>query len=79
MGIAAVLGGDSRFLVSELEPGTIRTWLQFGNLASLPQTVELQSHGVTEVEYVLGGGGHLEAQVLDTSGRIVDPTTIVLA
>ena len=74
----AVLGGDSRFLVSELEPGTIRTWLQFGNLASLPQTVELQSHGVTEVEYVLGGGGHLEAQVLDTSGRIVDPATLRL-
>ncbi|MGE0191929.1 MAG: carboxypeptidase regulatory-like domain-containing protein [Planctomycetota bacterium] len=74
----AVLGADSRFLVSQLEAGTVRVWLQFGRLASLPQTVELEPHGVTDVDFRLGGGGTVEADVRETSGRIVDPATLRL-
>ncbi len=74
----ATLDAENRFLLTRVEPGRLRLWLQFGRLASMPQDVELRPLEVLDVEFALGGGGRIEGRVVDASGRIVDPAMLRL-
>ncbi len=69
---------DGTFQLSGVKPGRYRAWVRVGNLSSEATDIEIRSLEETAVTFPLGGGGSLELRIWDSSGRIVDPASVVL-
>jgi hypothetical protein len=62
----------------DLVPRKYVLQVRSGERSSLPMDVEIESHRVTAVTVILGGGGTVELTVTDAAGRRVDPAAVTL-
>jgi hypothetical protein len=83
----ATSGGAKRWMTLDakggfewtmIEPRPYNVWVRAGNRSSIPQEVVIRSGAVSPVTFVLGGGGMIELEVLDASGRRLDPASATL-
>jgi hypothetical protein len=72
------LDAKGGFHLPNLEPRRYSAWVRAGNRSSVPQEVEVPAGGVASVTFVLGGGGAIEMDVLDATGRGIDPASVTL-
>lgn len=73
-----ILDMKNRFGIEDVKSGPYEIWVQAGTQASMPQAIDVKPGSPVQVRFELGGGGSLEAELLDTEGRAIDPAIVHL-
>lgn len=74
----ATLTATDQFEVNQIQPGLYRVWIRAGKMTSQPQEVEIESLGIAQADFELGGGGALELNFFAKGMPAVDPVTVSL-